>query len=396
MSRGGARKAPPLDVVLITHPRDEDDVPRLVPWAAGLSRAERTALVAMTRPVFGEIIDAGTWCAGILFLPVFAREIMDPATRGEARRMLADEALALAAEAGARIVCLGGLTGSLSNYGRRLAEPAKALGLSLTTGHSTTAISVFETYRRASRELGAPITGATLAVLGLGSVGAAFTSLAASHFERPRSITLVERPSRREHVEALAEALRTQGHDVRVELTNADGSLPAESACYRSRFVVSAVSSPNVIDIERVAPGTILVDDSQPYCWSRERAWARCRERRDIAPCEAGLIDCGAIGLRSHFPFDFADHGDEGSTTAWCCMTEGLIRAHVPSLPETIGEPTRETITAYHHELRRLGLTSAELQCGPNVLPIAELRASFTHPRAHQSGVNVASREYAA
>jgi hypothetical protein len=69
--------------------------------------------------------------------------------------------------------------------------------------------------------------------------------------------------------------LSATGARVRIDFTDRDGQLPADSARSNTRFLIGAVSTPNVvdiidiIDIDRVAPGTVLIDDSQPNCWSR-------------------------------------------------------------------------------------------------------------------------------
>lgn len=370
-----------LDVALITHPRDEEDVPRLLPWSAKLTHEERREMVTRFMPSFGEIIEAESLRVGILFLPMFAADIIDPATRMRCRKVLQEEALKAVSEAQAKVICLGGLTGALSLYGRRLQTPAEKLGITITTGHSLTALSVHGAYWRALRELGIDPSHHEMAILGLGSIGRAFAELLVGDQVHPKRVHLVEVPNRAAYVEKLAAELRGRtSAEVSVELTDASGQLAAGSTCYSSRLVISAVSTPYVIDIDRVAPGTVLIDDSQPYCWSREAAWARCSAQLDIAPCEAGLVDCRSLGYRSHFPFDFADHGAEGSTTSWSCLAEGLLRGIDPALPETVGEPTLDTLARYRAAFEKWGLSVPRLQCGSHELPIAAIRKGFHVP----------------
>jgi predicted amino acid dehydrogenase len=368
-----------LDVVLVTHPRDEHDVPRLFPETAVRSLEQRRAFTRDLKPVFGEVIETPQLNAGILFLPVFADEIMDPAARGRCRKILQDEGLPAVAAAGPRaVVCLGGLTGSLSAYGRKIESRANELGLTLTTGHSATAISVLRTWLRAVNDLNMVPAGETMTVIGLGSVGGAFVELLTRQDQLPRCLVLVDRPSRQEHVERLAERLRQQTRmQVVVEFTTSAGQIEPTSRAYRSNYLITAVSTPYLIDIGRLAPGTILIDDSQPYCWCRRQAWERCRQRRDIAPCEAGLVDCGSIGYRSFFDFDFADHGRLGSNTSWSCLAEGLLRSLQRDLPSTLGEPTPEHLLEYNFAFSEWGFETPPLQCGQHELPVEELREQF-------------------
>jgi hypothetical protein len=107
-------------------------------------------------------------------------------------------------------------------------------------------------------------------------------------------------------VEALAAELAFDGIETRIELTDRTRQLVAGTGCYDARFLISAVSTPDVIDIDRVAPRTVLVDDGQPNCWSRGAAWRRVGRFADIAPCEAGLVDVSSLNYWSYFPFQFA------------------------------------------------------------------------------------------
>lgn len=168
------------------------------------------------------------------------------------------------------------------------------------------------------------------------------------------------------------------GVPVLVETTEPSGALSPDSACYHTDVLVSATSSPYIVDIDKVRPGSILIDDSQPYCWSRERAWERFLERFDIVPCEAGLVDCASIGYSAYFDFDFADADPDGrSSTAWTCQTEGMLLARNPDLPTTVGNPSMEVISSYRDEFVENELRIPELQCGLNRLPIDEIRARF-------------------
>jgi hypothetical protein len=164
--------------------------------------------------------------------------------------------------------------------------------------------------------------------------------------------------------------------EMSVECTSSAG-VDASSSAYRCTFLITAVSTPSLIDPDLVAPGTVLVDDSQPYCWDRGKAWARVQSRGDIAPCEAGLVEASGIGYRSHFPFDFADHGADGSFISWSCLAEGMLRALQPDLPATLGEPSRELLLRYSHAFDAHALRTPLLQCGERVLPVAMLRGQF-------------------
>jgi len=84
-----------LDVVLITHPRDEDDLPRMFSWSKSLARDERTSLTRHLKPAFGEVIETKSVRVGVIFLPVYAKDIIQPSTRAASRSILQDCAFCL-------------------------------------------------------------------------------------------------------------------------------------------------------------------------------------------------------------------------------------------------------------------------------------------------------------
>jgi predicted amino acid dehydrogenase len=367
-----------LDVVLLTHPRDERDMSMLYPFTDDLSFPDIRRFAHALEPVCGEVIETPDLAVGLMFMFRFADEMLDPRNRGDIRTLLMGSALDAVAATGARVVCLGGLLGALSGYGKRLASYAQANALTVTTGHSMTSVTVLQTYRRAIVELGLNPASSRVVILGVGSVGAAFGRLLAREELPPAEMVIVDKPERARHVEELASELTATGLATRIDLTDRDGQLRSNSLCYDTQFLISAVSTPNVIDIERVAPCTVLVDDSQPNCWSRERAWRRVNRFADIAPCEAGLVEAASISYWSYFPFRFASQDAAGGTSvAWCCLAEGLAMGHDSTLPPTVGEPEIAGLAQYQGAFERLGFSVAPLQCGSHFLPIEALRDGF-------------------
>lgn len=375
--------SPDIDVVLAVHFRDHTDVPRLFPAAAALAPAARLEFVRDLQPMFIEMIRTPMLNVGILLMPYFAAEIVDPRARGRCRELLAEGGLRTAAEAGARILCLGALNATLAGYGRYVAPSAAAAGVTVTTGACVTAVSVTDTYRRATDELTLEPASLHVGILGVGGIGRAVARLLTHGDLAPSRLTLFDRSSNRQRLESLAAELSSETScDIDIKVTAPDGRLDPTDPAYDVDVLLSAVSSADVIEIPRLAPDTILIDDSQPACWSRKSAWERCSERGDIVPCQAGLVDCGSIGYRSHFPFDFADASPAGSRIAWSCLAEGLLLALDPDLSPTVGEPQLPQIHAYQRAYDRLGFRAPPLQCGPHELPMQALRDQMMQPVA--------------
>lgn len=365
-----------LDVVLLTHPRDESDVARLIPWAKPvMSGQEAYDLTRILKPMFGEIIQFKHGTVGVMFVPRFGREMVDPATRHECRKVVELEALPAIAAAGATQVCLGGLIGGLTKYGERIRATAERLNLEVTTGHAATAISIVQLYRKSLDDMGLEASDLKVAILGVGSVGAAVARGVVERGPKPASLSLIDIPQKRGRLDGLAAQYRRLGVDTTVEVTNTRGQLADDTDCYDADVIICAVSTADVLDVDRVRPGTILIDDSQPHCFSRKAAWARVERRADIVPCDAGLVQSNGIGWRSFFDFGFADNGPEGSAIAWSCLVEGMLRLMRPgTLPSTIGEPTWETFELYFDAFEWGGFTAPVLQCDARELPLERLR----------------------
>ncbi len=360
-----------IDVVLLTHARSTQDLSLALPWLDGLADAELVELSRWLRPVFGEVLQADPSSIGLLFLPRLAADLMDPRRRAEVRRMVAQECMALARTNGAKVMCLGGLTASLMKYGRLLDDAPEAEGVTVTSGHAVTAVCCVRTFLAGLQRAELEPEAEQLTIVGAGSVGAAFLELLLAKGRAPRRILLTDLPGQRQRLEAIITRLTPnlpKGVVLEAAPTTEAGRLPPGHPAYDSRMLFSATSAADVIDIQQVLPGTVLVDDSQPHCWSRELGWERVQRRGDIFPCEAGLVDCSALSYHSYFPFDYVEQLSAGTQHAWCCLTEGLLLARDPSLRPTRGEPDLASVLSFDQSFEQAGLRPAPLRCGPHLL----------------------------
>ena len=63
---------------------------------------------------------------------------------------------------------------------------------------------------------------------------------------------------------------------------------------YGADLLVTAISgSAAVLDVDRLRPGTTVIDDSFPHCFDTARALARMRERQDVLVLGGGLLHIG-------------------------------------------------------------------------------------------------------
>src|SRR5262249_53125217 len=187
-------------------------------------------------------------------------------------------------------VSLTGLLPSATRYGLALQEAVAGQDLPrLTTGHATTAAAVVLAVRRIVTEAGRDLARERVGFVGLGSVGAARLRTLLRCLPHPAEIRLCDVYSRREALLGLRRELTEDlGYRGPVHVLEARGTVPP--GLYESSLLVGATNVPDILDVDRLAPGTLLVDDSSPHCFRLDRAVRRLRERQDLLFTEGGLL----------------------------------------------------------------------------------------------------------
>ncbi|WP_203832848.1 hypothetical protein [Actinoplanes lobatus] len=309
----------------------------------------RETLFPGRRPRLLEIADTSLGRSGFLALPRFADELTHPGLAEDAAT-----AADLAAAHGARTVSLAGMIPAHTGYGGAL-TPYLCSGVSLTTGHAVTAASVVRTTVAAVAAQGRSTSGrklseCTVAILGVGSIGTSSLRLLLTEDDhRPARLILCDLPSAATRLAELAATL-----DVPTSIVlSAEGVYPAD-------VIVAATSGgPGTLDVDRLRPGTILVDDSFPHCFDTGRALARMRERGDVLIAGGGLLDCGEIRqtVAEGLPAVAVQLPDAIAS----CRLESLLHAVRPELPLVTGPVTAELAAAYRSALDEAGIRAAPL-----------------------------------
>jgi hypothetical protein len=160
---------------------------------------------------------------------------------------------------------------------------------------------------------------------------------------------------------------------------------------------------PNAIDIERLRPGTVIVDDSFPPAFPLEQAITRLEARCDVLFTNAGMARLAdpvyeRVFLAPATDAEVARYGmdefraelarDPHELTA-CFLSSLLTQSH-EAFPPTLGAPSLEDLRAHYHGLIRLGIHAARLQCGQYFVPddmIETFRKSFGTVQAAEGQV---------
>jgi acyl carrier protein len=235
------------------------------------------------QPVVSGLYDTPLGRIGLMLLPRFDSEIYhDP----EGLIGVVGQAVRAAGRIGARVVSLTGLLPSATRYGEALAEQLEPR---ITTGHATTTAAVVLSVRRLLAVVGRDLTQERVGFVGLGSVGTATLRTLLRCLPHPAEVRLCDVYSKRDALlELRREVIEDLGYRGPVHVLEARGTMPQD--LYESSLVVGATNVPDILDVDRLAPGTLLVDDSSPPCFRVDRAVRRLRERQDVLFTEGGLL----------------------------------------------------------------------------------------------------------
>jgi amino acid adenylation domain-containing protein len=312
--------------------------------------------------------------SGFVSLPLFADELTGPLRTGAPTTLagLTARAVDHAASLGARCVSLAGMIPSLTGYGYDVlretpAADATPTPASLTTGHATTTVAVVKTVHAALAATGRDLSDLTLAVVGCGSIGTSSLRLLLARSPRPPArLLLCDLPGSAPRLRELAAEVST-GHPltaVRVVEADVSRTLPAE--IYEAADVIVAAvsgSTTTLLDVDRLRPGTIVVDDSFPHCFDTARALHRMRDARDVLILGGGLLALDAT--ETHLAPDLPAAALTGHATA---RTQHHPTLH---LPGTLASCRLESLLHAHLTDRRPGGAQLPLIHGLVDLPRA-------------------------
>ncbi len=265
--------------------------------------------------------------SGFICLPLFADELAttpDLATRTA-------EAVEYAATLGARTVSLAGMIPSLTGYGFDVARRTRVPRHDRPRRHRR--LGRADRAGRAGRAVAADLT---VAFVGLGSIGRTSLALLLAVEDRPKRLLLCD-------------------SGARLEGLHPDAEICGPDAVYEADLIVTAVSSHGVvIDVDRLRPGTIVVDDSFPHCFDVAKALAR----EDVIVVGGGLL--AMPGIERRLAEDVPAPWLPGTIAS--CRLESLI-----DLPVVHGLVEPDQALAYWEAMRAAGVRAAPLHLAGKV-----------------------------
>ncbi|MBO1049480.1 MAG: amino acid adenylation domain-containing protein [Dolichospermum sp. DEX182a] len=333
-------------------------------------------------PVLNTIMETHLGRIGVLLLPRFSFELY---SSQEELVRISLSALKIAKLIGARTVSLTGLIPSATDYGNAIAN---AIGTQndlpkITTGHATTSATVILAIQKILQEGRRDITQERVGFLGLGSVGLSSLRLMLKCLPHPKEIILCDVYSKLEYLKKIRQELANDlGFQKNVHIIISQAELPRE--IYEATLIVGATNAAEILDINRLKPGTMIVDDSVPHCFKTNIAIQRFQEQQDILFTEGGIIRSDhPIYETTYFPHEiektamnspqvaaaleiFFQHNPYNITG---CIFSSLLSSCFEELKPTLGSVDVNTSLQHYEVLTKLGFEAADLHCEDYVLP---------------------------
>ncbi|MFJ9637464.1 amino acid adenylation domain-containing protein [Streptomyces sp. NPDC101178] len=371
-------RAQGMDAALIGYLPSPAHLARLarLPEAA-LPREElRTLLFPDGRPRLLETLSTPLGRSGFVCVPLFADELAP----GSALLHHTARGVELASSLGARTVSLAGMIPSLTGYGFDVLRAIGATGAAtaVTTGHAATVVSVVRTVHAALDATRQELGNLTVAFVGLGSIGSSSLELLLGQAAGPPArLLLCDVPGSGPRLKELAEHLRERGLADEVDVLESVGGLP--DAVYGARLIVAAVSGGGtLLDVDRLEPGTTVVDDSFPHCFDTGRALGRMERAKDVLVVGGGLLSVGTVerqvadGLPAAAVAGYLAQPALPGTIA-SCRLESLLHASGTDVPLVRGPVDAATGLAYWAAAEAGGTGAAPLHLlthaiGPDVV----------------------------
>ncbi len=276
---------------------------------------------------------------------------------------------------GAKAVSLTGLIPSATNYSHDIiAKISSESNLpKITTGHGTTSATVVLSIANILQQARRKLNQERVSFIGLGSVGISTLRLMIECLPHPQELILCDLYSKYNEIEAIAQELKTN-FKFKGKITIATSKVSLPSQIYQSTLIVGATNVPNILDIERLQSGTLIVDDSGPHCFDVKSAIKRFEDKADILFTEGGVLHSPypqeeLIFLPQQLPSntikDIQNNlNTRNSHNITGCVLSSLLCAKFGQIKPNIGHVLLNESKISYETLTQLNLRAANLHCG--------------------------------
>lgn len=339
-------------------------------------------------PFLSRIIQTHWGRIGIVILPHLSEELYN---NHDSLLDSVIKALHLSKIIGAKAVSLTGLLPSATNYGYDILHrisPEDNLP-KITTGHDTTSATVVLSIANILQQAGRKLNQETVAFIGLGSVGISTLRLMLKCLPHPHKLILCDLYSKKSHIEAVSQELIYElDFKGKISIAVSQPDIPPE--IYQASLIIGATNVPDVLDINLVKSGTLIVDDSGPHCFDPKIAIQRFEKKNDILFTEGGVLHLPIphhrlIHIPQQLPTDVAQNlvnsfSQFNSNHLTGCVFSSLLCSKFDHLKPTIGNVSLTESQLNYETLIKLNCRGADLHCQEYLLSpeiIAKFRSLY-------------------
>ncbi len=322
-------------------------------------------------PILYNYIKTSLGNVGVFALPIVG---IDLYRENERLLNLCSKAIQQAESIGAKVVSLTGLIPSATHYGHDIVEKVET-DVKITTGHATTAAAVILSLERLLSESNRDIQNEDVLILGMGSVGTTVTELLTSLYPKIKKITLCDRYQKRDYLENVKQNLQKH-FDGKINILYS-GTEKALKKFYDATLIIGATNAPDIIDINLLKPGTLIIDDSGPHCFSKAKAISRLTENSDILFTEGGVIHSNSPMkkyiylpeyINESITNDFYQHFISKHEITGCILSS-LLTVKFKELSPTIGAISCKESLKHYQILKNHDYKGAILHCDDFIIP---------------------------
>ncbi|MCP4847493.1 MAG: amino acid adenylation domain-containing protein [Verrucomicrobiaceae bacterium] len=373
-------------------------IPDAFATATGLSREELVDQWFEGHPRLTNSYDTPWGPLGVVMLPCFEADLY---REGDHIKPMILDALRLAGSLGAKTVSLTGVIPMVTGDGRDIITWMNGEEVDLpiiTTGDATRAATVVKSLEGILEQSGRSLEDERVTFIGLGSIGKGTLDLMLSVLPHPKAITLCDFYRTEERLDTIQDQLLASGYSGEITIAAANEQLPDEA--YEAGLLITATSVPEIIDVDRMKPGSLLVDYSFPPSFSVSEAARRATEHGDILFTTGGQLRLdGEVEETVYLPAASAElidelgseslkliAGREGSEMTGCVLA-AIFTGMESRVKVTLGALSGEDALEHYRFIQSLGLDSAHLQMGGYFLPAEVIRRFRERPSSERSGV---------
>ncbi len=253
---------------------------------------------------------------GLMVLPIFESEV---AKFSSETKEAIQTSMSQAINLGVSHISLTGILGSVTGYGTLLPPPSI---ISLTSGHSMTIAAILIHLRNAIKQRKLPLNSLKIGFLGIGSIGKPTLEAMLNLMGCPKEIHICDLKSQKSRITELVESLQ-KIYATRFCVSYYESKIP--DSFYTSNIIIAATTSGSVLDLYKLKPGSILIDDSYPNCYDKSDYLANSALQKSIHIIEGGVIE--SIHKINEIRFQF----DEKITQKMPLLFQERPITHIPS-----------------------------------------------------------------